>query len=292
MTQAAESLAPAPPRRGLKIPMMSAGLVLALPAALVLIFLYAVPLARLFAFSFDGEQGMSLGAYERIFGDSYGRLLIWNSLRLGLVTTAVTLVVGYPAAFGLAVSRGSLRSLFLASLFLPLAASVIVKAFAWSMLPRAQGVVHATLMVLHLTNAPIRMIFTQVSLVSGSANIFLPFMILPIYAVVAQIDPVLTEAAATLGASPAQAFLRVVAPLTLPGVVAGVALVFSLSVSAYVVPTLLMGENYPTLSTAIAKAFLLTRDPALGSAAGAILVSIGLFVVVSSHRLGERSSGR
>jgi len=74
--------------------------------------------------------------------------------------------------------------------------------------------------------------------------------------------------------------------------VAGVALVFSLSVSAYVVPTLLMGENYPTLATAIAKAFLLTRDPALGSAAGAILVSIGLFVVVSSHRLGERSSGR
>jgi putative spermidine/putrescine transport system permease protein len=291
MTQAAESLAPAPPRRGLKIPMMSAGLVLALPAALVLIFLYAVPLARLFALSFEGEQGMSLGAYERILGDSYGRLLIWNSLRLGFVTTGLTLLVGYPAAFGLAFSRGALRSLFLASLFLPLAASVIVKAFAWSILLRSHGVVNETLMFLHLTNAPIRMIFTQISLVSGSANIFLPFMILPIYAVVAQIDPVLTEAAATLGASPAQAFLRVVAPLTLPGVVAGVALVFSLSVSAYVVPTLLMGENYPTLATAIAKAFLLTRDPALGSAAGAILVSIGLFVVISSHRLGERSSG-
>jgi putative spermidine/putrescine transport system permease protein len=241
MTQAAESLAPAPLRRGLKIPMMSAGLVLALPAALVLIFLYAAPLARLFAFSFEGNSGMSLGAYERIFGDSYGRLLIWNSLRLGLVTTAVTLVVGNPAAFGLAFSRGALRSLFLASLFLPLAASVIVKAFAWSILLRSHGVVNETLMFLHLTNAPIRMIFTQISLVSGSANIFLPFMILPIYAVVAQIDPVLTEAAATLSASPVQAFLRVVAPLTLPGVVAGVALVFSLSVSAYVVPTLLMG---------------------------------------------------
>jgi putative spermidine/putrescine transport system permease protein len=291
MTQAAESLAPAPPRRNLKMPLMSAGLALALPAAVVLVFLYAVPLAHLFARSFDGDSGMSLDAYERIFGDSYGRLLIWNSLRLGLVTTALTLVVGYPAAFGLAFSRGALRSLFLASLFLPLAASVIVKAFAWSILLRSHGVVNETLMVLHLTNAPIRMIFTQVSLASGSANIFLPFMILPIYAVVAQIDPVLTEAAATLGASPVQAFLRVVAPLTLPGVVAGVALVFSLSVSAYVVPTLLMGENYPTLATAIAKAFLLTRDPALGSAAGAILVSIGLLLVISSHRLGERSSG-
>jgi putative spermidine/putrescine transport system permease protein len=290
MTRAAESLAPAPPRRGLKMPLMSAGVALALPAALVLVFLYAVPLAHLFARSFEGDSGMSLSAYERILGDSYGRLLIWNSLRLGLVTTGLTLVVGYPAAFGLAFSRGALRSLFLASLFLPLAASVIVKAFAWSILLRSHGVVNETLMFLHLTNAPIRMIFTQMSLVSGSANIFLPFMILPIYAVVAQIDPVLTEAAATLGASPVQAFLRVVAPLTLPGVVAGVALVFSLSVSAYVVPTLLMGENYPTLATAIAKAFLLTRDPALGSAAGAILVSIGLFVVVSSHRLGERSS--
>jgi putative spermidine/putrescine transport system permease protein len=291
MTQAAESSAPAPPRRNLKMPVMSAGVALALPASLVLVFLYAIPLAHLFTRSFESDSGMSLGAYERVLGDSYGRLLIWNSLRLGLVTTALTLVVGYPAAFGLAFSRGALRSLFLASLFLPLAASVIVKAFAWSILLRSHGVVNETLMVLHLTNAPIRMIFTQVSLVSGSANIFLPFMILPIYAVVAQIDPVLTEAAATLGASPVQAFLRVVAPLTLPGVVAGVALVFSLSVSAYVVPTLLMGENYPTLATAIAKAFLLTRDPALGSAAGAILVSIGLFVVISSHRLGERSSG-
>jgi putative spermidine/putrescine transport system permease protein len=291
MTQAAESFAPAPPRRNLKMPVMSAGVALALPAALVLVFLYAIPLAHLFTRSFESDSGMSLGAYERVLGDSYGRLLIWNSLRLGLVTTALTLVVGYPAAFGLAFSRGALRSLFLASLFLPLAASVIVKAFAWSILLRSHGVVNETLMVLHLTNAPIRMIFTQVSLVSGSANIFLPFMILPIYAVVAQIDPVLTEAAATLGASPVQAFLRVVAPLTLPGVVAGVALVFSLSVSAYVVPTLLMGENYPTLATAIAKAFLLTRDPALGSAAGAILVSIGLFVVIASHRLGDRSSG-
>ena len=78
----------------------------------------------------------------------------------------------------------------------------------------------------------------------------------------------------------------------MPGVVAGVALVFSLSVSAYVVPTLLMGESYPTLATTIATAFLLLRDPALGSAAGAILMAIGLAVVVASLRFGERGAGR
>jgi putative spermidine/putrescine transport system permease protein len=100
------------------------------------------------------------------------------------------------------------------------------------------------------------------------------------------------EAAATLGASPLRAFLRVVVPLSLPGVVAGVSIVFSLAVSAYVVPTLLMGESYQTLATTIARAFLLLRDPALGSAAGVLLMAIGLAVVVLSRRFGERSAGR
>jgi putative spermidine/putrescine transport system permease protein len=290
MTAVAQASAKAPavttPRRD-----RQAALTLALPALLVLVFLYALPLARLLSLSFHDESGVTLEAYSRILGDPYGRSLVWNSVRLGLITTALTLVVGYPAAFGLAFSRGALRSLFLASLFLPLAASVIAKAFAWTILLRSHGVVNDTLLWLHLTDKPIRMIFTQTSLIVGAANIFLPFMILPIYAVVAQIDPRLTEAAATLGAPPIMAFVRVVVPLSLPGVVAGVALVFSLSASAYVVPTLLMGENYQTLASAIAKAFLLVRDPALGSAAGAILMAIGLVVVVVSNRLGRTNGG-
>jgi putative spermidine/putrescine transport system permease protein len=268
------------------------GVMLALPAMIVLVFLYAAPLAHLLVGSFQGAAGgFRLESYGRILGDAYGRSLVWNSLRLGLITTGIALLVGYPAAFGLALSRGDLRSLFLASLFLPLAASVIAKAFAWTILLRSHGIVNDALMILRLMDRPIRMIFTQGAMIAGAANIFLPFMILPIYAVVAQIDPRLTEAAATLGAPPLAAFLRVVIPLSLPGVVAGVALVFSLSVSAYVVPTLLMGENYPTLATTIAKAFLLTRDPSLGAAAGAILIAIGLFVVVASNRLAQ-GSGR
>ncbi len=291
MSPAIEEAAPARERR-LSAPHLNAGFLLGAPAALVLFFLYAVPLARLMASSFVGPSGLGFEAYGRILGDAYGRSLIWNSVRLGALTTAIALAVGYPAAFGLAFARGAFRSLFLASLFLPLAASVIVKSFAWSTLMRSHGVVNEALMELHLTHAPIRLLFTQFSLISGAVNIFLPFMILPIYTVVAQIDPVLTEAAATLGASPSRAFLRVVAPLSLPGVVACVSIVFSLSVSAYVVPTLLMGESYPTLATTIARAFLLLRDPALGSAAGAILMAIGLAVVVASHRFGERYAGR
>jgi putative spermidine/putrescine transport system permease protein len=289
VTSVVETTAAAPltPVRRLRLPAARAGLALALPAVLVLVFLYVIPLARLIAHSFDGAN---VDAYRKLLDEPYGRLLTWNAVRLGVITTVLALAIGYPAAFGLAFARGALRSVFLASLFLPLAASVIVKAFAWTILLRSHGLVNETLMAIGLIHAPIRMIFTQVSLITGSVNIFLPFMVLPIYAVVAQIDPVLSEAAATLGASPLGAFLRVVVPLSLPGVVAGVALVFSLSVSAYVVPTLLMGENYPTLATTIAKAFLLTRDPALGSAAGTILMTIGLIVVILGHRYGERSA--
>jgi putative spermidine/putrescine transport system permease protein len=266
-------------------------LLLAAPAALVLIALYAVPLAHLIVGSFVGAEGFSVTAYERILGQPFGRTLIWNSLRLGLITTAITLVVGYPTAFGLALSKGVLRSVFLASLFLPLAVSVIAKAFAWTILLRSHGAVNDLILALHATDRPIRMIFTQTALIAGAANIFLPFMILPIYAVVAQIDPRLSEAAATLGAPPVAAFVRVVVPLSAPGVVAGVALVFSLSVSAYVIPTLLMGENYPTLATTIAKAFLISRDPALGAAAGAILMAIGLTVVVTGASFAQPRSG-
>jgi putative spermidine/putrescine transport system permease protein len=269
----------------------TSALLLAAPAALVLVALYAIPLAHLIVGSFVGAEGFSVMAYERILGQPFGRTLIWNSLRLGLITTAITLAVGYPAAFGLALSRGVLRSVFLASLFLPLAVSVIAKAFAWTILLRSHGAVNDLILALRVTDRPIRMIFTQTALIAGAANIFLPFMILPIYAVVAQIDPRLSEAAATLGAPPVAAFMRVVVPLSAPGVVAGVALVFSLSVSAYVIPTLLMGENYPTLATTIAKAFLISRDPALGAAAGAILMAIGLIVVVTGARFALSGGG-
>jgi putative spermidine/putrescine transport system permease protein len=257
------------------------------PSVAVLVVLFALPLVLLLAGSVVGPSGLSLAAYGKLWGDAYYRGVIWNSLKLALLTTFFAFAVGYPAAFALARARGVMRSLLLAMLFLPLAASVIVKAFAWTILLRGDGVVNTVLVAVGILDEPIRLIFTETALIIGSVNVFLPFMILPIYTVVAQIDPRLSEAAATLGASPLTAFLRVVVPLSLPGVIAGVALVFSLSVSAYVVPTLLMGERYPTLSTTIAKAFLLARDPVFGAAAGVVLLTIAVIVVVASGVFGR-----
>jgi putative spermidine/putrescine transport system permease protein len=259
----------------------------ALPSFLILAGLFALPLLLLLGVSLVGPEGLTLAHYRRLFGTPYYIGVIWNSLRLGLLTTLITLAVSYPAAFALARARGAVRSVLLATLFLPLAASVIVKAFAWTILLRSDGVVNAALMALGIIEDPIRMIFTETALIVGAVNIFLPFMVLPIYAVVAQLDPRYAEAAATLGASPFATFWRVIVPLTLPGVIAGVALVFSLAVSAYVVPTLLIGEKYPTLATTIAKAYLLAREPGFGAAAGVALLAIAIIVVTLSARLGQ-----
>ena len=264
----------------------------ALPALIVLLALFVAPLAVLFAASVHGPDGPTLDHYGRLLGSATYLGVIWNSVKLALETTAIALVVGYPAAFAIARARGALRSLLLASLFLPLAASVIVKAFAWTILLRSDGLVNLAMMALGLTEAPVRLIFTETALIAGSVNIFLPYMILPIYTVVAQFDRRLVEAAATLGATPVEAFLRVVVPLTLPGVIAGVALVFSLSVSAYVVPTLLIGERYQTLTTLIAKAYLLARQPEFGAAAGVVLLLIAVVVVTLSARFGRPVRGK
>jgi putative spermidine/putrescine transport system permease protein len=258
------------------------------PSLLIIALVFVLPLALLLGVSvLDPKGGFTAAHYVRLLGTPYYLGVIWNSLRLGLLTTLIAFLISYPAAFALARARGPLRSILLATLFLPLAASVIVKAFAWTILLRSDGLINTMLIAVGIIEDPIRMIFTQTALIVGAVNIFLPFMVLPIYAVVAQLDGRYAEAAATLGASPLVVFCRVILPLTLPGIIAGVALVFSLSVSAYVVPTLLIGEKYPTLATTIAKAYLLAREPGFGAAAGVVLLAIAIIVVALSAMLSR-----
>src|SRR5580658_4095154 len=145
------------------------------PSLAFLIVAFVVPLVLLLGVSVAGPNGPSLAAYAKLLGSDYYLGVIWNSLRLALLTTLFDFLIAYPAAFALARARGAMRTLLLSSLFLPLAASVIVKAFAWTILLRSDGVVNRILLGLGLIHAPIRMIFTETALVVGSVNIFLPF---------------------------------------------------------------------------------------------------------------------
>ncbi|MGZ5906472.1 MAG: ABC transporter permease [Reyranella sp.] len=214
--------------------------------------------------------------------------MISNTLLIALWVTLVCLLVGYPAAFALARAGAALQIAMLVAIILPLSVGVVVKAFAWQIVLRRDGVVSQFMMAIGLWDEPQRLLFTEPGLVLGAANIFLPFMILPIYSVVKLIDPRLLEAGATLGAAPVYRFVRIMLPLTLPGIVSGVAFVFSMSVSMYVIPSLLIGDRFQTLSTLTGRSFLFMRNEQLGSTTAVVLLVLAVSVVVGSSWLARR----
>ena len=261
---------------------------LALPGLIFMALVFLAPLLLMLWSSIRGADGFTLAGYTRVLGDDYYIKVIGQTLQLALITTSGALILGYPAAFALARAKGWRQVVFFALIFLPLTVSIIVKSFGWGIVLRRDGILNWLMLNLGLIERPIRMIFTEFALYAGMVNVFLPFMVLPIYSVVRMMDPRLPDAAATLGASPWFRFTRVTLPLSLPGVVAGVSIVFSLSVAAYVTPSLLMGDRYMTMSMVMAKAFLNLRDWQLGAAMAAVLLTLAVVVVISAAILQRR----
>lgn len=261
---------------------------LAAPALLYLALAYALPLAFLLARSFMGPQGPTLSLFTAFFADSYNWRVIGNTLRIAALVTLLCLVVGYPVALALARARGLAQVMLLTAIILPLSVGVVVKAFAWQIVLRRDGAIAKLLVGLGIWDEPQRLLFTEPGLVIGAANVFLPFMILPIYSVVKLIDPRLSEAGATLGASPFYRFRKVTLPLTMPGLISGMAFVFSMSVSMFVIPSLLMGDRFQTLATLTGRSFLLMRNEALGSATAVVLLVLAVTIVVGSTWLSRR----
>ncbi len=265
---------------------------LALPGLAYMLLVFAGPLLVLLVTSFQGPAGFSIDGYSRILSDPYYYGVIWNSLRLGLGTTLLALILGYPAAFALARAKGYAQVLLFVLIFLPLTVSIIVKTFGLTLLFRRDGPINWVLLELGFIETPIRMVFTEFSLFLGMVNVFLPFTILPIYAVVRMIDGRLSDAARSLGASPFYSFTRVTLPLSLPGVIAGVSITFSIAVSAYVTPGLLIGDRFMTMSMVMSKSFLNLRDFQLGSSMAVLLLLIAIVVIVASAMLSRRFSHR
>ena len=265
---------------------------LAVPAIAYLLLLYALPLLWLLMKSFLGPDGLTLRPYLEFFADPFNWRVVGNTLGIALYVTLLCLVIGYPAAFALARAGAALQIAMLVAIILPLSVGVVVKAFAWQIVLQRNGMVSQLLVATGIWDEPQRLLFTQSGLVLGAANIFLPFMILPIYSVVKLIDPRLLEAGATLGAAPVYRFVKIMLPLTLPGVVSGVAFVFSMAVSMYVIPSLLIGDRFQTLSTLTGRSFLFMRNEQLGSTTAVILLVLAVSVVVGSSWLARRLGSR
>ena len=260
---------------------------LALPGLLFMALAFALPLALLVAESFRGADGLTLAGYRKVLGDPYYVGIIWNSVKLALVTTGICLALGYPAAFALARARGTAQVVLFSLIFLPLTVSIIVKTFGISIMMGRSGIINWLLVTFGFIDRPMRLVFTEFNLYFGMVNVFLPFMILPLYSVMRMLDDRLRDAAASLGASPFYAFAHVTLPLTMPGVIAGISLVFSISVAAYVTPGLLIGDRFMTMSQVMAKAYLNIRDFQLGASMAVIMLAIAVSVVLGASWLAQ-----
>lgn len=264
------------------------GFLLAVPALIWLALFFILPLVIVVVVSFltRGPRGVlvmpfTLEHYQRILSPLF-LPVFGNSILIALVTTVICLIVGYPLAFFVS-TRKSKRSqnfaLFL--VILPFWTNFLVRTYAWRVLLGNEGTINAVLTNLGLIQQPLPLINTQFAILVGLVYGFLPFMVLPIYASVERFEFRLVEAAHDLGANDIKAFLRVVFPLTLPGVIAGCILVFIPAIGAYVTPVLLGGTSGLMIGTLIEQQVIKSNNWPLGSATSVIMmamVMVGLFV--------------
>lgn len=217
--------------------------------------IYALPMAQLARSSFnqfDPIKGpipaFDPGFYVKFLTDSYYLGVLWRTLWLSVTIAAICAVIGYPIAYFLARSKSRMRQVIMIFLLIPLVTSPVVVAYGWLILLGTRGVVNDLLIGLNIVHAPVKLVYTELTLVIGLVHVLLPFMVLSIAAPLQNMNWNLVLAARSLGASGAVAFWRIVLPLSLAGVWTGALIVFSLAMSAYAVPALVAGPQVKTMS--------------------------------------------
>lgn len=266
----------------------------ALPLAYFAAF-FLVPLMVVFIASVtDARQGgMTLDHYARILLDEYHWSVIAVTFRLGIFTTLICVILGYPLAWYLVriVRWKTWRRVCVILVVLPLFTSNIVRSFGWMVLLGRNGLVNQTLQASGLIERPIRFLGTETGILIGLVYVLLPFVVLTIGNALAKVDQTLEQASADLGASPASTFWHVTFPLSIPGVVSGSIIVFALAVSAYVTPALLSGGRVTVLAILVFQQYSSVFDFHYGGALAITLLVFTLLLIALASlvsRLGAR----
>ena len=265
-------------------------LILLFPVVFWLFCFFLLPLVSVFIYSFI-ERGTYGGVrwnftvenYQRLFDGLYLGIL-WRSVSTALVCTAVCLLLGYPFAYYLARYRPKHRSILLLLVVVPFWTNFLIRTYAWILILRTEGLLNSLLGAVFPDLGPLELLNTPLAVQIGLVYGYLPFMILPLYAALEQLDMSLLEAAQDLGASPRRAFWHVTIPLSLPGILAGSMLVFIPTVGAFLTPDLLGGGKVSYIGNVIERQFKTARDWPFGSALSFMLMAIVLVGTVLYFR--------
>lgn len=266
-------------------------LALLLPGLLLLALAFFLPILRMLTLSVSGPEGPTLEHFVRFLGDPFYLGVLWRTVRLSLIITAICALIGFPLAYIMARVGPSSRLWLVIMVILPLMTSVVVRTFGWMVLLSRSGLVPELLRDLGLARRNFSLMQTETAVVIGMVQVLLPFMTLSILGVISRIDPRLEEAARTMGCSFVQTIRTVVLPLSLPGIVAGSLLAFTLSASSFVTPNLLGGARIQVLAASIYNSVTQTLDWPFSAAQAVILFAGVLLVLIPYIRLTGRPNG-
>ena len=260
-----------------------AALMLILPMALIAFYSVTGPGNSIVSFS------LTLEHYKKFFTDPDFLLILWRSLVIAVKTTVICLFLGYPVAYFIARSPEKLQNILVLSITLPTWINALVRTYAWIGILSEGGPVQQFLSFFGLGDA--ELLYTEGAVLLGMVYNFLPFMILQINTALCKMDHSLLEAAADLGATPAKTFMRVTLPLSLPGVINGITLVFLPAVSSFFIPKLLGGGQYFLIGNLIENQFITVGEWNFGSAISMIMAISMMLLMMAVRKVEIRNNG-
>jgi len=270
-----------------------APLLLVGPAALLFLAFFVAPLVTLAINSFYDYSRMrgiievfTLKNYQRLWLDEYYLAIIGRTFRLSGTVSLVTLLVGYPIALYLIVATPRAKSIVIAMILSPLLVSVIVRTFGWAVIMGKNGLVEQAFAAIGIPD--MAFLHTEAAVVVGLVNVLTPFMVLAIATSLQSMDPAVPLAATSLGAGPWDLLRRVLLPLSLPGITAGLLIVFGLSSASFVTPAVLGGSQFKVLSVIMYQQAVVLQNWPFAAAVAVTLMVIVLVVQGIQHRISER----
>ncbi|MEE0751343.1 ABC transporter permease [Frisingicoccus sp.] len=268
---------------------------LAIPYIVWAVLMLVLPMALLALYSIT-QQGnsiisfsLTLEHYKKFFTDPDFLLILWRSIAIAIKTTLICLLLGYPAAHFIARSSEKIQNILVLCITLPMWINMLVRTYAWIGLLSEGGFIQQVLSFFGLGNQ--ELLYTEGAVLLGMVYNFLPFMILQIHTSLCKMDNSLLEASADLGANKAQTFMRVTLPLSLPGVINGITLVFLPAVSSFFIPKLLGGGQYFLIGNLIENQFITAGEWNFGSAISMIMAVIMILMMAAVRKAEKRNHG-
>ena len=263
------------------------------PYAVWIIIFTVIPLLLIVYYSVQSADGGLLSNYKRVLEPIYLNV-VWKSIWLAVQSTVMCFILGYPIGYILAGKDFDTRTFILFLVLVPMWMNFLLRTYAWLTILENNGLINTLLEFFGLEKRTL--LYTDQAVILGMVYNFIPFMILPIYTVLKKMDTRIIEAAQDLGASPRKIFFRIVFPLSMPGVISGVTMVFMPAVTTFVISNLLGGGKVILIGNIIERQFLNVGDWGFASALSVVmmaivLLSMGIFSLVDKDSDGEDQGG-